>query len=163
MNLVNRIVYLLLLLLSLYHVDCKKRHHRHKKLVSDGAEDATVAVSSDTPGVAPPAPVAPVEERPILATQAVTPADSTPVVPQQFAPKTDNTLTQTSASEPLVAPTPATVPNTKENIQKSDTEQKDKDAYRWTNHTIPFLKRFKKEIDGGKIKHHNYERKHTKE
>jgi len=135
------------LLLLLNGGQCKKRRHHHKKLLTEdtAAPDATAAATSDAPGAAPTSAD--------QSAAAVTPVDTNAAAPQLVA--------QPAASEPPPAAAEAAASGdaattAKEKIQKSE-ESKDKDNYRWTNHTIPFLKRFKKEIDNGKIKHHNYE------
>ena len=139
---------LLLLFVLLYNVECKKRHHRHKKVVTEG-EETPVTVSTDV------APATPSEERPNLT--YATP-ESTASNTQYYTSKNVDSTQQNNANTQAPA-AQTTVPkeSTKENVQKSETEQKEKETYKWTNHTIPFLKRFRKEIDGGRIKHHNYE------
>ena len=145
-------------LLCLYGAHSKKRRHHHKKLLAEDVTtgDAGSAATGDAPGAAPVPATGPVVDQ---TAAAVTPADTSVPVPAsapQIVPQNAAADAQPAAADAA----PAADTTTKERIQRSDSESKevkDKDNYRWTNHTIPFLKRFKKEIDGGKIKHHNYE------
>lgn len=59
-----------------------------------------------------------------------------------------------NVSPPQVAEnnTPFTYTQTQEAVQTRDLN-----LNQWKNHTIPFLKEFKSQIDNGNIKHHNYE------
>lgn len=133
---------LLLVLFYTTNVECKKRHHRHKKVVPEAEETPAVTVNSDAGAAAQPEP-----------TTAYAAPDAAATPNAAYTPKV---AAADTAAQANAQSSPASS-STKENIQKNDSEQKDKSSYKWSNHTIPFLKRFKKEVDNGKIKHHNYE------
>ncbi|XP_057299684.1 carboxypeptidase D-like [Hydractinia symbiolongicarpus] len=122
-----------------HHVETKRRHHRHKHpaTVNEIANNEALANSYEH------------EEKPTY----------------NYGENYPNANTQAynfpykSVERPYPLPA-AIVPqptNLREAVSKASNKIKDNNSDNWGNHTIPYLKEFKKEIDQGKIRHHDYE------
>ena len=135
-----------------WNVDCR-RHHRHKKPTSQQIATADALATSyddrnfgfpDSYTAPAPAPATQYNNPIYKLQQYVYPnslQNSLPnSLPNSLAP---NTLLPTGK---LIAPAPT-----------NSAVARDLDLIHWKNHSIPYLKEFKDEVDFGKIKHHNYE------
>ena len=143
------------LLLYIQNGQCRRRHH-HKKVVQEEQAADVPEIKAQSINAAP----APIDQA--AATNTAPPGSPGNFVPPpsaQYAASPYYPNAQNPAPYPegvaAVSATPARADTA--TAIKADVPDPEALEKSWKNHTAPFLRKFKDEIDNGKIKHHDYE------